>query len=510
MSALRLVLGDQLDRQISSLSDIDPAADTVLMAEVEDEATYVRHHKQKIAFVFAAMRHFARDLEEAGISVRYQRLDDRKRASSLKEAVRIALSATGASCLVVTEPGEWRLLQDMQDWEDDLGVSVEIREDDRFFASHAHFERHAKGRKTLRMEYFYREMRKSTGILMDGNEPAGGEWNYDKENRESLPDDIDLPSLPQSRPDEMTRAVIDLVEARFSDHFGDLHGFAWPVTRRGALAALDRFITERLPSFGTYQDAMAGGEPFVFHAVLSPLINIGLLRPQEVCERAEQAYKDGDAPLNAVEGFIRQILGWREFIRGIYWLKGPNYGSENALDARRPLPDFYWTGETDLACLGEAIGATKAHAYAHHIQRLMVTGNFALLAGIDPRAVQEWYLIVYADAYEWVELPNVHGMALFADGGVFASKPYAASGSYIDRMSDYCGGCRFDVKQKTGPEACPFNYLYWDFIARNESHLAGNRRMAMIYKSLERMDPDKVQTMRKDAAAFLDEVCGTN
>ncbi|WP_018697631.1 cryptochrome/photolyase family protein [Amorphus coralli] len=506
MSVLRLVLGDQLDREISALDGIDEAADTVLMAEVADEATYVRHHKQKIAFVFAAMRHFAGELEDAGLAVRYQRLDDRKRATSLKDAVRAALNATGASSVIVTEPGEWRLLRDMEGWEKELGVSVEIREDTRFFCSRAAFERHAEGRKTLRMEYFYREMRKRTGLLMDGDEPVGGSWNFDAENRKPLPADIAVPDLPASKPDEITQEVLDLVAERFADHFGDLDGFAWPVTRRSALIALDRFVTERLPDFGDYQDAMAAGAPFLFHAALSPLINAGLLRPMEVCERAEQAYRDGHAPLNAVEGFIRQILGWREFIRGVYWLKGPDYGRENALDATRDLPWFYWSGETDMACLADVVDVTRRHAYAHHIQRLMVAGNFALLAGVDPRQVQEWFLVVYADAYEWVELPNVHGMALFADGGVFASKPYAASGSYIDRMSDYCSGCRYDVRKRDGEDACPFNYLYWDFVARNSKHLRSNRRMAMIYKSLERMDGDKVQAMRASAKRFLDRL----
>jgi deoxyribodipyrimidine photolyase-related protein len=254
---------------------------------------------------------------------------------------------------------------------------------------------------------------------------------------------------------------------------------------------------------------MAAGEPFLFHAMLSPLINSGLLRPREVCQRAEDAWRQGHAPLNAVEGFIRQILGWREFIRGVYWLKMPDYAETNALEANRRLPDFYWTGETDMRCMAEAITQTRDHAYAHHIQRLMVTGNFALLAGIAPAEIEEWYLVVYADAYDWVELPNVHGMAIFADGGVFASKPYAASGSYIDRMSDYCKNCRYSVKRKVGKDACPFNYLYWNFLMENEERLRGNPRMAVIYKTLDRMGEERRAAIRESSEEFLGLIAPT-
>ena len=315
-----------------------------------------------------------------------------------------------------------------------------------------------------------------------------------------------FPERPQFPPDAATRDVIALVETHFSDHFGTLDAFNWPVTRDDAENALDFFVVHCLPRFGDYQDAMARDEPFLFHAMLSPLINAGLLRPRDVCARAEAAWRDGHAPLNAVEGFIRQILGWREFIRGVYWLKMPEYAQTNALEAHRPLPDFYWTGDTDMRCMAEAIGQTRDHAYAHHIQRLMVTGNFALLAGIEPAAIEEWYLIVYADAYEWVELPNVHGMAIFADGGVFASKPYAASGAYIDRMSDYCKSCRYNVKKKEGPDACPFNYLYWHFLMENEGRLRKNRRVGMIYKTLDRMSDDRKSAIVASAENFLDRM----
>jgi deoxyribodipyrimidine photolyase-related protein len=410
-----------------------------------------------------------------------------------------------AGRIVATHPGEWRVLQDMKGWGAATGLPVEIREDTRFLCTLGRFRAWAGTRRQLRMEFFYREMRRETGLLMDApDEPAGGQWNFDHDNRQPLPRDIRPPTPLRFAPDAITREVMALVAREFGDHFGTLDGFAWPVTPEDATAALDDFVARRLPDFGRFQDAMAEGEPTLFHALIAAALNVGILDPRAACEAAGAAYRRGDAPLNAVEGFIRQILGWREYVRGLYWLRMPDYRETNALEATRPLPWFYWSGETDMACLRAAIGQTRDLAYAHHIQRLMVTGNFALLAGLDPREVNEWYLVVYADAYEWVELPNTHGMALFADGGVMASKPYAASGAYINRMSDHCRGCAFDVKAATGARACPFNFLYWDFIARHAERLARNPRMAMPLRTLAKMDPRKVQAMRAQAKAFLD------
>jgi deoxyribodipyrimidine photolyase-related protein len=353
------------------------------------------------------------------------------------------------------------------------------------------------------MEFFYREMRRETGLLMEGDDPVGGKWNYDAENRAALPKGVVPPEPLRFAPDEITREVMALVAGRFGAHFGDVAGFAWPVTARQARAALEDFITHRLPRFGDYQDAMAAGQPTLFHALVSTSLNIGLLDPMEACRAAEDAWRDGRAPLNAVEGFIRQILGWREYVRGLYWQLMPGYAEHNALAAHRPLPAFYWGAPTSMRCMQQAIAQTRDLAYAHHIQRLMVTGNFALLAGLAPAEVNAWYLAVYADAFEWVELPNTHGMAIHADGGVLASKPYAASGAYINRMSDYCGGCAHDPKQATGPRACPFNALYWDFIARNADRFATNPRMAMPLRTLAKMDPRKVAGLRAEAARFL-------
>ena len=502
MPTLRLILGDQLSTDISSLNGWEKD-DVVLMCEVAEEAAYVKHHKKKLAFIFSTMRHFAQELEDTGKTVRYVRLDDPDNTGSFTGEVERALKAGAFDCLVMTEPGEWRVMEMVRGWQDTFDCPVIVREDDRFFASLATFEQWAERRKQLRMEYFYRQMRKETGYLMDGDDPQGGQWNYDKDNRRKLPNGVKLPERLRFEADSITKDVLELVEERFDGHFGDLHPFLMPVKRSEALKLLEHFMTDCLPCFGDYQDAMAEGEAFLFHSLLSASMNAGLLLPREVCDAAQAAFDAGDAPLNAVEGFIRQILGWREYVRGLYWLKMPDYKAMNALEADRPLPDFYWTGETEMACLADAITTTKEHAYAHHIQRLMVTGNFALLVGVAPEAINDWYMAVYADAYEWVELPNTHGMAIYADGGIMASKPYAASGSYIDRMSNYCGGCRYKVKERSGPDACPFNYLYWDFIIRNEARLKPNSRMGLIYSSLDKMDDETRQAVQDDAESFL-------
>ncbi|MDP3417777.1 cryptochrome/photolyase family protein [Falsiroseomonas sp.] len=505
MTTLRVVLGDQCSEGLSALDGLDAARDVVLMAEVRAECTYVRHHKQKIALVLSAMRHFAAALRGRGITVAYTCLDDADNTHSLAGEVARAAKAHGATRIICTHPGEFRVLRDMQSWRDATGLPVEIREDSRFLCSLDRFRAWAGDKKQLRMEYFYREMRRATGLLMTApDEPAGGQWNYDAENRAALPAGLTPPRPRRFAPDAVTQAVIALVEREFPDHFGTTDQFHWPVTAEQAEQALADFVTHRLPRYGDYQDAMAQGEATLFHALVGAALNCGLLDPMAACRAAEAAYRSGHAPLNAVEGFIRQILGWREYVRGLYWLKMPAYRETNALEAHRKLPWLYWSGETGMACMAAAIRQTRDLAYAHHIQRLMVTGNFALLAGLAPAEVNDWYMVVYADAYEWVELPNVQGMALHADGGVMASKPYAASGAYINRMSDYCRGCAYDVKRPTGEGACPFNYLYWDFMARHATRFAKNMRMAMPLRTLAKMDPNKVATMRAQATAFLD------
>jgi deoxyribodipyrimidine photolyase-related protein len=369
------------------------------------------------------------------------------------------------------------------------------------------FAAHARGRKSLRMEYFYREMRKRHGVLMQGaagDQPEGGQWNFDAHNREafSAAGPGAVPPRAVFEPDALTREVMALVEARFAAHPGRLDGFAWPVTREQALVALQRFVAERLPCFGRYQDAMWPGEPWLYHAHLAAALNLKLLHPREVVAAAVAAYRAGAAPLAGVEGFVRQILGWREYVRGIYWTRMPGYAGLNALEAQEDLPAWYWTGETDMACLRDAITQTLQHGYAHHIQRLMVTGLFALMLGVQPQQVHAWYLAVYVDAVEWVELPNTLGMSQYADGGLMASKPYVATGKYIQRMSPHCQGCRYDPAQRTGDRACPYTTLYWDFLMRHESALAANPRMALQVKNVARLDAGQKQAIRERAAAI--------
>ncbi|MBS0410337.1 MAG: cryptochrome/photolyase family protein [Proteobacteria bacterium] len=507
MGTLRLVLGDQLSESLSALSDL-AADDLVLMAEVAGEARYAGFHKQKLVMVFAAMRRFGARLRGQGVRVRYVELDDPANRGALDMEVLRALedeAAAGRSLhrVVITEPGKWSLLEAFETLAVTGPVPVEIRPDDRFLCSRKTFEAWAKGRSELRMEFFYREMRRRTGLLMEGDRPAGGRWNFDRENRKRLPRDARVPPRLHIAPGADVRAVQALVARRFGENFGDPEPFGWATSPDEAQRLEDHFIDEVLPGFGDWQDAMKEGEPFLWHARLSAALNVGLLDPLALCRRAEAAWREGRAPLAAVEGFIRQVIGWREFVRGVYWLAGPDYLRRNALSADRRLPEFYWTGETDMACVRDVVGATRRHAYAHHIQRLMVTGNLALLLGVHPDPVNAWYMSVFIDAFEWVEAPNTHGMALFADGGMMASKPYAASGAYISRMSDYCQGCAYDVTARRGESACPFNRLYWAFLLRNQARLQHNPRLAMPYRSLAGMASDHARILTEGEAVRL-------
>ncbi|MDJ0642743.1 MAG: cryptochrome/photolyase family protein [Erythrobacter sp.] len=501
------ILGDQLSRNLASLHGRSKDDTVILMMEVWDEATYVKHHKQKIVLIFSAMRHFAQELRDAGWTVDYVKLTDEGNSGSFTGEVARAIERHDPRAIHVVEAGEWRVQQAIEEWPDKFACAIELLPDDRYLCAHRQFREWADGRKQLTMELFYREMRKRTGLLMtDDGKPKGGDWNYDKDNREPPQGNLDPPPVPKFEPDDITREVIELVERKFSDHFGRLEPFEWPVTRDEAQIAADAFFAERIEKFGPYQDAMVHGQDDMFHSMLSTSINCGLLDPLELCQRAEQAYEDGRAPLNSVEGFIRQIIGWREYVRGFYWYFMPDLETANELDAKRPLPEFFWTGETDMRCLADCIRSTHENAHAHHIQRLMVLGNFCLLAGIDPCDVQDWYLAVYADAFQWVELPNVSGMILYADGGKLATKPYAASGNYINKMSDYCKGCRYKVSQKTGKDACPFNPLYWHFMDRHRERLESNHRIGRIFATWDRMGAEKKRDYLESAEAILDSL----
>ncbi|MBM3824429.1 MAG: cryptochrome/photolyase family protein [Verrucomicrobia bacterium] len=489
---LVLVLGDQLNQDSAAFDGFNPACDAVWMAEVAEESTRVWSHKSRVAMFLSAMRHFRDTLRSRGVTVHYRQLQDAPNSGNLCGELTAATSGLRPQGLIWVQPGEWRVQSSLESTARALGVDFEVRPDRHFFCSTEEFAQHARGRKQLRMEFFYRELRRRHRVLMDGDEPEGGAWNFDSENRESFgkngPDTL-RPQPRRFEPDAVTREVLDLVNKRFARHPGKLDDFDWPVTTADAELALQDFIKHRLPEFGRWQDAMWTSEPWLYHSRLSAAMNLKLLDPRRVIAAAEKAFRKGRAPLADVEGLIRQILGWREYVRGIYWLHMPGYLERNALNAHHPLPAFYWTGETDMACLRDAIGQTLRYGYAHHIQRLMVTGLFALLWGAHPQRVHEWYLAVYVDAVEWVELPNTLGMSQYADGGVMASKPYIASGKYLQRMSNFCAGCRYDPAQRTGPKACPFTTLYWDFLLRHETMLGKNPRTVMQVRNAARLTP---------------------
>lgn len=489
---LLLILGDQLTDGLGALGDIDPEQDHVLLAEVMEEASHVPHHPKKIALIFSAMRHFAEALRERGIQVHYVALDDPDNSGSLPGELLRWTQRLDPAEVHLTECGDWRLEQALRH----CGVPIHWHPDSRFLCTREAFAVWAKGRKQLRMEFFYREMRRDSGLLLnpDGT-PEGGAWNFDADNRKSLPKGVHPPLPLCVEPDAITRDVLALVGQRFASHYGSLEGFDYPVTAEQAERLWQHFLDNGLADFGDYQDAMADGEPFLFHSRISAALNIGLLDLRRICAEVEAAYRAGDVPLNAAEGFIRQLIGWREYVRGIYWLRMPEYAEGNRFGNSRALPAFYWTGKTRMNCMRQAIGQTLEHAYAHHIQRLMVTGNFALLAGIAPKDICDWYLAVYMDAFDWVELPNTLGMVMHADGGYLGSKPYCASGQYIKRMSNHCQGCSYKVSESTGESACPFNALYWHFLMRHREPLERNPRIGMVYRNLARMTEAKQQAL---------------
>ena len=497
---LVLVLGDQLDPDGAALHDFDPQSDRVWMAEVAEESRHVWSHKARIALFLTAMRHFRQQLDHAGWPLTYHQMGEHCH-SSLSAALTTDIERLRPQRIVLAQAGDYRVQRAIEQTAKRAGVSLDIRPDTHFLCSLEEFDQWAGTRKQLRLETFYREMRKRTGFLMHNKEPLGGEWNYDKQNRQRFgkngPGKLPLP--PSFSPDAITAAVIKQVSEAFPDHPGSLANFGWPVTRADAKRALQDFVTHRLSSFGAYQDALWTGEPFLYHSALASALNLKLLNPREVIETAVEAYRRKKAPINSVEGFVRQILGWREYVRGIYWREMPDYLSQNALDASQPLPRFYWTGDTEMVCLRQAIGHTLDYGYAHHIQRLMVTGLFALLLGVDPRQLHEWYLAVYVDAVEWVEAPNTIGMSQYADDGLLASKPYVATGKYIKRMGNYCDHCRFNPDKATGQDACPFTTLYWDFLRRHQKRFAGHPRTALQWKNLERLSDNDNSEIRKQA-----------
>jgi len=503
---LVLVLGDQLDIDSSAFDGFDPALDTVLMAEVREESVHVWSTRPRIALFISAMRHFAQELRQRGRPLAYVGLDDAHNAGSLAGELQRAIERLRPERIVMTAPGDWRVLKALRAIARASGLPLEIRDDRHFFCTVREFRRHAAGRASLRMEDFYREQRLAHGVLMVDGKPAGGRWNFDDANRAPLGagGPVDLPPPTRFAPDDVTRDVLALVRRHFPDHPGSLDSFGWPVTRAQALVALETFVVERLPRFGPWQDALWPGEPWLWHAHLAAALNLKLLHPREVVARVEAAWREGAVPLASAEGFIRQILGWREYVRGIYWTRMPGLETANALDAHEPLPAFYWTAATEMACLADALAQTLEHGYAHHIQRLMVTGLYALLLGVEPAQVHGWYLAVYVDAVEWVEMPNTLGMSQYADGGHMASKPYVASGRYIERMSSgaYCARCRYDPGKRLGEDACPFTTLYWDFLWRHQARFLRHPRLGPQVRNLLRLSGSEVAAIRHQASGL--------
>ena len=508
MRDLVLVLGDQLALSSPALDGFDPAQDTVLMVEAPGEATAVWSHKARIALFLSAMRHFAQEISKRGWPLEYIALEAAG-PTGFGDRLREALRRHRPRALKLLEAGELRMQQAIEAACRDEGVALHWVDDTHFLCSRAEFARWAKGKRELRMEFFYREMRRKHRVLMEGAEPAGGQWNFDADNRSAYPKRSGPGAIPPPAgfaPDEVTRQVFALVEHHFPDHPGSLTHFRWPVTREQAKQALQVFIDTRLIQFGKYQDAMWSDTPVGWHSLLSAAMNLHLLDPRDVIAAAEQSWRSGRVPLADAEGFIRQVLGWREFIRGVYWLDMPAMREANHYAHQRDLPAWFWNGNTRMACLRDCLKQTLEHGYAHHIQRLMVTGNFALLAHLSPQQVEDWYLAIYVDAIEWVELPNTAGMALHACGPRFTSKPYIASGAYIQRQSNYCSGCRYDPARRTGEQACPFTTLYWHFVDRHERSLAANPRTALMAKNLQKLGDDERSAIRHRAAELLEDL----
>lgn len=504
---IRFIFYDQLSRSISSLEDIDKKNDHIVFIETKDEFSDVPHHPKKIVFILSSMRHFAKELLEEGHNVIYIKMDDKNNSQNLLIELGKIIKKITCRKLIITKPSRYDLVAKIDNFLCNLEILTEVREDNRFFANEKDFQKWANNKKQLRMEYFYRELRKKYHVLIDQNgEPEGGVWNFDTENREPPSKNMSFLRRVSFKKDDITFSVINLVKDHFSSNFGSIDSFYFSVTRSQALKEAKHFIENLLPLYGKYQDAMVRGERYLYHSLLSSYLNIGLLLPLELCQMAENAYRENKAPINSVEGFVRQIMGWREFIRGIYWHFMPNYKEGNFLSATNKLPSFYWGGKTKMSCIEEVVSQTYKDAYSHHIQRLMVTGNFGLISGINPKELSDWYLAVYADAYEWVELPNTIGMALFADGGIVGSKPYAASGKYINKMSNFCKDCFYNPNDMLDEKACPFNALYWNFIDKHQEKFRSNQRMKFVYNVWDKFDPQKKSKIKEHATTLLNQL----
>lgn len=509
MRTLNIVLGDQMDRHSCLFQDFDKDKDAIWMAEANGENTQVKHHKHQIVMFLSAMRHFAREQEELGRTVYYHRLTSDGRQDSGKELghlLEAQLNSELPESVRVVRPGDKRVLKMLESACSAFGLKLEVLEDSHFFTTPNDFAEHAEGRKTLRLEFFYRELRKRFDFLLDSEgEPLGGEWNYDQDNRETFGKDGPAETIEPPRafqPTDIVAEVQKLVAERYPDHPGTVDNFALPVLPEQAEDLVEDFLENRLKKFGDFQDAMWEGEFFLYHSRLSTALNIKLLHPEPLCRKVEEAYHKGSAPLNAVEGFIRQLLGWREYIRGIYWYSEGDYHQQNFLEHNEPLPEFFWTGKTDMRCLADVLKGVQENAYSHHIQRLMITGLYCLLYGVRPGEFNDWHLATHCDAIDWVSTPNVIGMSQFADGGRLASKPYCASGNYINKMGNYCSNCRYDYKDAVGEAACPFTTLYWDFLRRHQERLKGNNRLRLQLNNLKKKSAEDLARIEETAKSL--------
>ncbi|GAB4476133.1 MAG: cryptochrome/photolyase family protein [Elainellaceae cyanobacterium] len=496
------VLGDQLWQEQAALqSCADEAANTpVILIESLNWVRVRPYHQQKLVLVWSAMRHFAAELREAGWPVTYETAED------FEQPLSQWIKANGITELRVMSPGDRPFLDLIQSL--DLPCKLNLLPNNHFLWQDGEFAAWAKGKKNLLLEYFYREGRQRFNVLMEGKQPVGGAWNFDKDNRKPPKGKLNPPAPLEFEPDEITREVMQQVRELGCPTYGELEPFRWGVGRSHALQVLDHFIATRLPTFGPYQDAMVTGEDTMWHALLSPYLNLGLLRPLEVIHAAERAYHEQDLSLSSVEGFIRQVLGWREYMYGLYHHVEADYAQRNWFQHTQPLPAFFWdSAQTEMNCLRQTLSQIERTGYAHHIQRLMILANFSLIAGFSPQEVENWFHAAFIDAYDWVMQTNVIGMGLFADGGILASKPYAASANYVNKMSDYCKGCRYDPKQRTGENACPFNFFYWDFLDRHRAQLKSQGRINLILANLDKMPPEELQAIRQHAKDWHEE-CG--
>ncbi|MDX1692726.1 MAG: cryptochrome/photolyase family protein [Ketobacteraceae bacterium] len=502
---IRLILGDQLNASHSWFRNRDPEI-LYVIAEVLEEATYVPHHIQKVCAFFLAMENFALALKKAGHKVQHLTLDDTRDFTTFPELLDALTEKYQPELVSYQQPDEYRLQQELIQWSKKTKIRTLCVDSEHFLLNWQDIPQWLPENKSWRLEFFYRKMRKHHNVLMNGDKPEGGQWNFDKENRLPLDNKVDI-----ERPLTFAHDV-SAIRERIHNHnistIGDMGTkLIWPSTRQESQKLLKFFVKKMLPHFGTYQDAMSEAHWSIFHSRLSFSMNTKMLHPMEVISAVEAAYKERkDISISQAEGFIRQILGWREFVRAIYWQSMPGYERKNHLLAQRNLPDYFWTGKTRMACMAKAIGQSLDYAYAHHIQRLMITGNFCLLAGINPKQVHQWYLSIYIDAIEWVEAPNTLGMSLFADGGKLASKPYAAGGNYINKMSDHCGHCHYNVNARHGEQSCPFNSLYWHFLDRHQEKLGNNHRLRMVYRNWEKRSAADKKQVLATARHYLDHI----